>query len=129
VVFIVETWWSEREIDVYPTLTKSSSNNLGQNLYLILIWPLSLRMNVGFFFFDDRYAVYSTLGKLEWGVGLKVGDAVLAQLPGRNECGSSGRKHKEYSTAIIRWIGVVTDGRYHYGVEIQVSVCVGITVM
>jgi hypothetical protein len=81
------------------------------------------------FFSDDRYAVYSTPGKLEWGVGLKVGETVLAQLPGGNECGSFGRKHKEYSTAIIRWIGVVTDGRYHYGVEIQVSVCVGITVM
>ena len=30
----------------------------------------------------DRYTVYSTPGKLAWGVGLKVGDIVLAQLPG-----------------------------------------------
>ena len=44
-----------------------------------------------------RYAVYSTL---EWGVGLKVGDTVLARLPDSN-----GGK-EEYTTAIIRWIGV-----------------------
>ena len=43
-----------------------------------------------------RFAVYSTPGKLEWGVGLKVGDTVLARLPGGKE---------EYTTAIIRWIG------------------------
>lgn len=32
----------------------------------------------------DRYTVYSTPGKLAWGVGLKVGDIVLAQIAGRN---------------------------------------------
>jgi hypothetical protein len=70
---------------------------------------------------DDRYTVYSTPGKLEWGVGLKVGDTVLAQLPDRSGRGSSGGGQEEYSTAIIRWIGVVSDGWHHYGVEIKVS--------
>ena len=62
-----------------------------------------------------RYAVYSTPGKLEWGVGLKVGDTVLAQLPNSN-----GGK-EEYTTAIIRWIGVPDVG-HHSGVEIKVGV-------
>jgi hypothetical protein len=71
---------------------------------------------------DVRYAVYSTPGKLEWGVGLKVGDTVLAQLPDRSGRGSSGGGQEEYSTAIIRWIGVVDhDGSHRFGVEIKVS--------
>ena len=63
-----------------------------------------------------RFAVYSTPGKLEWGVRLKVGDNVLAQLPDSN-----GGK-EEYITAIIRWIGEIHGGLYYYGVEIKVSV-------
>ena len=61
------------------------------------------------------FAVYSTPGKLEWGVGLKVGDTVLARLPDSN-----GGK-EEYTTAIIRWIG--DPGNAHqFGVEIKVGV-------
>jgi hypothetical protein len=74
---------------------------------------------------DDCYAVYSTPGKLEWGVGLKVGDTVLAQLPDRSGRGSSGGGQEGYSAAIIRWIGEVNGGddQHHYfGVEIKVSV-------
>ena len=41
-------------------------------------------------FYDVCYTVYSTPGLLEWGVGLKVGDTVLAQLPNRSGRGSSG---------------------------------------
>ena len=56
-----------------------------------------------------RFAVYSTPGKLEWGVGLRVGDTVLARLPNSN-----GGK-EEYTTAIIRWIG--DHGHiHHFGV-------------
>ena len=62
-----------------------------------------------------RFAVYSTPGKLEWGVGLKVGDIVLAQLPDSN-----GGK-EEYTTAIISWIGNIYGDLHYYGVEIQVS--------
>ena len=61
-----------------------------------------------------RFAVYSTPGKLEWGVGLKVGDTVLARLPDSN-----GGK-EEYTTAIIRWTGGPGDSRF--GVEIKVGV-------
>ena len=60
-----------------------------------------------------RFAVYSTPGKLEWGVGLKVGDTVLAQLPDSN-----GGK-EEYTTATIRWIGR-TARQHQFGVEIKV---------
>ena len=63
----------------------------------------------------SRFAVYSTPGKLEWGVGLKVGDTVLARLPDSN-----GGK-EEYTTAIIRWIGDSRDG-HRFGVEIKVGV-------
>ena len=63
-----------------------------------------------------RFAVYSTPGKLEWGVGLKVGDTVLAQLPDSN-----GGKEK-YTTAIIRWIGKVPLTGHQFGVEIKVGV-------
>ena len=61
-----------------------------------------------------RFAVYSTPGKLEWGVGLKVGDTVLARLPDSN-----GGK-EEYTTAIIRWIGRVPLHGNRFGVEIKV---------
>ena len=68
-----------------------------------------------------RYTVHSTPGLLEWGVGLKVGDTVLAQLPNRSGCGSSGGD--QYTTAIIRWIGIIDTwmGGHNFGVEITVS--------
>ena len=59
---------------------------------------------------DVRYTVYRTPGLLEWGVGLKVGDIVLAQLPGG-----------QYTTAIIRWIGMDRWNGHRFGVEIMVS--------
>ena len=68
---------------------------------------------------DVRYTVYSTPGLLEWGVGLKVGDTVLAQLPKRRGRGSSG--DDQYTTAIIRWIGLNARNRHQFGVEITVS--------
>ena len=68
---------------------------------------------------DVRYTVYSTSGLLEWGVGLKVGDTVLAQLPHRSRRGSSGSD--QYTTAIIRWIGVSEYDGHRFGVEITVS--------
>ena len=68
---------------------------------------------------DVRYTVYSTPGLLEWGVGLKVGDTVLAQLPDRSGRGSSGGD--QYTTAIIRWIGMTIYDDYRFGVEITVS--------
>ena len=68
---------------------------------------------------DVRYTVYSTPGLLEWGVGLKVGDTVLAQLPNRSGRGSSGGD--KYTTAIIRWIGVDEWDGHRFGVEITVS--------
>jgi hypothetical protein len=71
--------------------------------------------------YDSRYAVYSTPGKLEWGVGLKVGDTVLAQLPGRSGHGPLNGRQEEYSIAIIRWIGPISSGRHSFGVEIKVS--------
>ena len=71
---------------------------------------------------DVRYTVYSTPGLLEWGVGLKVGDTVLAKLTNKNGDGSSGGD--QYTTAITRWIGImdrlIMSGQ-HYGVEITVS--------
>ena len=67
----------------------------------------------------DCYTVYSTPGLLEWGVGLKVGDTVLAQLPNRSGRGSSGGD--QYTTAIIRWIGVDAVDGHLFGVEITVS--------
>ncbi len=45
----------------------------------------------------DRYEVFSTPGKLEWWRSLKVGDPVLARLPG-----SSGQQH-QYTNAIM-WL-------------------------
>ena len=68
---------------------------------------------------DVRYTVYSTPGLLEWGVGLKVGDTVLAQLPKRSGRGSSGGD--QYTTAIIRWIGRGLFSGHLFGVEITVS--------
>jgi hypothetical protein len=62
-----------------------------------------------------RYAVYSTPGKLDWGVGLKV-DTVLARLPCRSGCdhdSSCDGKQEEYCTAVIRWIGKLN--KHHYG--------------
>ncbi len=70
----------------------------------------------------DRYEVYTTPGKLEWGRSLKVGDSVLARLPGLSEHGSSdGEQQHQYATAIIRWYGNVDWETYQFGVEIVVS--------
>ncbi len=67
---------------------------------------------------DDRYEVYNTPGKLEWGRSLKVGDTLLARLPG-------GEKQHQYTTVIIRWCGKIKDIYgdilYLFGVEIVVS--------
>ena len=68
---------------------------------------------------DVCYTVYSTPGLLEWGVGLKVGNTVLAQLPNRSGRGSSGGD--QYTTAIIRWIGMTIYDEHRFGVEITVS--------
>ena len=68
---------------------------------------------------DVCYTVYSIPGLLEWGVGLKVGNIVLAQLPNRSGRGSSGGD--QYTTAIIRWIGVSEYDGHRFGVEITVS--------
>ena len=78
----------------------------------------------------DRCTEYFCPGKLPWGVSLKVGDTVLAQLPdpdirGRRESiGRLGEKYEmQYATAVIRWSGVVQDvyGDIHrFGVEIMV---------
>ena len=69
-----------------------------------------------------RYTVYRTPGLLTWGVGLKMGDTVLARLP--NKSGrrhSAGAQEDQFATTIIRWIGQV-DGRVHrFGMEITVS--------
>ena len=78
--------------------------------------------------YTTRYAVYSTPGKLQWGVGLQVWDIVLARLPEetrRKERGS-GRGStqgggEEYATAIIRWKGMTKYGKHCFGVEIMVS--------
>ncbi len=74
----------------------------------------------------DRYEVYSTPGKLEWGRSLKVGVTVLAQLPGFF---SDGGQQHQYTTAIIRWCGKINylEGDiYKFGVEIVVSSCIEI---
>ena len=68
---------------------------------------------------DVCYTVYSTPRLLEWGVGLKMGDTVLAQLPNRSGRGSSGGDH--YTTAIIHWIGRTSSSRHYFGVEITVT--------
>ncbi len=68
----------------------------------------------GIRFAADRYEVYSTPGKLEWGEALKVGDTVLARLR------DGGQQH-QYTTAIIRWCGTMKWGQYMFGVEIMVS--------
>ena len=70
----------------------------------------------------DRYAVYSTPGKLKWGCGLKVGDTVLARLPDGSGRGSSGGgQQHQYTTAIIRWCGKTDPFNiYEFGVEITV---------
>ena len=74
----------------------------------------------------DRYAVYSTPGKLAWGVGLKVDDTVLAKLPPKNGQGSSGDGEQQaiYTTAIIRWCGDIEKiGPIRvFGVEITVCI-------
>ena len=70
----------------------------------------------------DLYEVYITPGKLEWGRSLKVGDTVLAQLPGLRRHGSSdGEQQHQYTTAIIRWCGKTEWEQYQFGVEIVVS--------
>jgi hypothetical protein len=71
----------------------------------------------------DRYTVYSTPGKLAWGVGLKVGDTVLAKLP-KSRRGSGGRGQEDcYTSAILKWHGKVEEDRerYLFGVQIAVS--------
>ncbi len=68
----------------------------------------------------DRYEVYNTPGKLEWGRSLKVGDTVLARLR------DGGQQH-QYTTAIIRWCGKIihiVGDPYRYGVEIMVSIII-----
>ena len=69
---------------------------------------------------ESRYTVYSTPGKLAWGVGLKVGDTVLARLPDDDDGGMAG--HNEYTTAVIRAVGVDEQlgRRTLFGVEIMV---------
>ncbi len=72
----------------------------------------------------DLYTVYSTPGKLAWGLGLKVGDTVLARLPPKG-APSDGGQQDSYTTAIIRWCGSTHDSienQYMFGVEITVSV-------
>ena len=62
---------------------------------------------------EERYAVHSTPGRLAWGVGLKVGDTVLARLPG---------KEARYVKAIIKSLGVEENFRRSlFGLEIQVG--------
>ena len=56
---------------------------------------------------------------VEWGVGLKVGDTVLGKLPDKRGHGSSGGD--QYTTAIIRWIGMASWEGHRFGVEITVS--------
>ncbi len=72
-----------------------------------------------------RYEVYITPGKLEWGRSVKVGDSVLARLPGLRRHGSSdGEQQHQYTTAIIRWCGKIEflfGNGYKFGVEIVVS--------
>ena len=70
-----------------------------------------------------RYTVYSTPGLLTWGVGLKVGDTVLARLPDKSGRGhSAGAQQDQYATAIIRWTGQADGYTGHrFGVEITVS--------
>ena len=70
-----------------------------------------------------RYTVYSTPGLLAWGVGLKVGDTVLARLPDKSGRGhSAGAQQDQYATAIIRWTGQASIITGHkFGVEITVS--------
>ena len=74
----------------------------------------------------DRYTVYSTPGKLAWGVGLKVGDTVLARLPLKGERGFGGGQQDLYTAAIIRWYSDVkleyVTKKYMFGVEITVSI-------
>ena len=66
--------------------------------------------------YADRYTVYSTSGWLAWGLGLNVGDTVLARLPDRNG------QQVQYTTAIIRWAGrTVWCAGHKFGVEITVS--------
>ena len=70
-----------------------------------------------------RYAIYSTSGKLAWGVGLKVGDSILAKLPKRI---LSGGGSQECVAAILRSITPVLDPygtRRLFGVEIMVGCC------
>ena len=76
--------------------------------------------------YEERYEVFSTPGKLAWGVGLRVGDAVLAKLPSIGRRGSiGGTRQVLYAAAVIRWCGYVEDvygQKYFFGVEITVSV-------
>jgi hypothetical protein len=67
----------------------------------------------------NRFTTQATEGKLEWGLGLRVDDKVLARLPED----STGGEVK-YATSVVRWIGTVQvqNGTQHYfGVEIKVS--------
>ena len=68
---------------------------------------------------SNRYK--ATSGLLKWGVGLKVGDTVLARLPDKSGRGySAGAQQDQYATAIIRWTGLVEGRGYRFGVEIMV---------
>ena len=69
---------------------------------------------------DDTAARYkaSSPGLLAWGVGLEVGDTVLARIPDKS--GSAGAQQDQYTTAIIRWIGLIDGCGYRFGVEIMV---------
>lgn len=81
---------------------------------------------------DDaaRHTLYGTPGRLAWGVGLRVGDFVLARLPCKRGCSAAeggGSGEERYANAVIRSIGVeerdFEEGgeRALFGVEITVS--------
>ena len=59
----------------------------------------------------DRYAVFSTPGKLAWGLGLQLGDVVLARLT---------EQKGQLTAAIITWHGDIKQVMM-FGVEIMVS--------
>ena len=73
---------------------------------------------------DDatRFTIYSTPGKLAWGMGLRVGNPVLARLPEKR---AAARENLEelYANAVVRSIGVEERNceRALFGVEITVS--------
>ncbi len=72
---------------------------------------------------EECYNVYNTPGKLEWGRSLEVGSTVLARVLGLRRRGSSdGEQQYKYTTAIVRWCGMMQwEGYNMFGVEIKVS--------